>query len=652
VGICVDDLVRFFGAFLARDLRDCPVLVLTGSPQCGKSTALEDLTAELVRAEVPHAAIDCAALTAQTPELLTTLMFELNRKGAYGRLAFPRLLTGLMIMPLKLDELDPAQARHQVQQELERYRKVDQLRQFLVDLAVKAIRLIPAAQDHPEMEDAANWAALLLKALLTPRILRITIGRKVLLGPGQEWYRHQDRGLNRDPLDALVDLSRRAARVRKGSNRQWLAEVLWLAFLADLHASFEGHDDWDRNCAVLLDSADTPAGRRFLDELSQARNLRREKQHTDAPLTVIAASRGPLADRVLPLGGEAVPLFDASVADYERRTGAGQVERGWYPVLLPDLTQVETRNLVAAVGPVTDELASTVVYEFTEGHPGATHAIVAQLRRSPDPADLAAVLWPAGPAGNGTPRPALPATGEALVRSLTRGLSEGAVRDLVKCAAARDLPAANRLDTSSGLLTGPRGARDDIFARELWARRPADGHGGTSVMIMLPVLRRLLARRLAAAPADWFAVHDYLRCRSAGEGDLDGELYYTLALGEVQDVATRLAKLLAERMTEQGAIDWLRRWHSVTAAPRARADNSAAAIVELVRWARPGDQPAAAVGALVAARWLLANSLRAGDRRDLHAEIAASLDVMAPFTGAGRMVVRAEAEKYRRLAED
>ena len=633
----MDALAGLVREFLSRNSGECPVLVLTGSRCCGKTAALRNLKSELDQ-HLPYVLVDCAAAAAETPELLTALAYELNNRcAAYGRLSFPRLLTGRLVMSLELDQRDPAQARGQVRRALEDYRRVDRLRTFIASLAASALRLLPPVRDALSVDDLARYfAELLMRGLLAGRH-----GREVVLGPGQNWYGHQDRGLGRDPFDALVDLNRRAARLEEGSNRQLVAEMLWAAFLADLHADFADHPDWDLNCAVLLDNADAPGG--FLDELSQAREVRRAAHHRDAPLTVIATSRGAMADNVLARGGGTVPLRDACFADYQRRCAAGAVERGWYPVLLPNLTEPETRNLVAAVGWVTDARVSPVIFEFTGGHPGATYMIIEALRGSADPADLATVLAAPAPRALGGEQLTV---GERLLRSLTDGLSEGALKDLTKCAAARDMTDTNTLAADSDLLTGPRTAQDDIFARELWPGGPADGSRAARTNVMLPVLRRLLLQRLAASPADWHAVHDWLKGASAEAG---GQ-YYTLALGEVKEVTTHLSARLSPQMSEDDAIDWLEQLDVVTAAPRASAGEGSTGVTKLVSWADPKNLPTAAVGALVVARWLLANSLSAHHRRGLYTEIAASLDAVAPFAGAGRMVFRADAEKYRRLA--
>lgn len=655
------DLTRCVDEFLSRAERERPVLVLTGCRRCGKTTTLERIREQLELIGLPHSVNDFATLPARTPVLLTTLMFGLNRDSVYGRLSFPRLLVGLIVMPpLDLDLRDPARAREQVRQDLEEYHDIGKLRSFLSRLGGNVLALVPHLADT----GLNNLIGALLEGLLVRGVLGTRLGRKVLLGPGIDWYGHQDRGLSLAPLDVMVELNRRATGMDDGgneANRQWVARMLWGAFLADLDASFAGHDEWDRNCAVLIDNADAGAGLTFIGELNEALAMRRENGLADPPLTVIAASREELVRRALPLGGKPVPVRDAGLADYQRRLSDDKAaKRGWYALLLPNLTEIETRNLVASRGRITnvhgqatDELLAPVIFQFTGGHPEATRVIVAELTGSADPADLATVLPKVAESAPVT-QPAdggQPSVEEWLASSLTAGLSEDAIDNLVKCAAAWDQADASRLDLESGLLTGTRAALSDLFARELWGEPTAGDPAEPGAVVMLPVLRRLLLRRLAASPDDWDEAFTWLKAASARAGHPDAELYYALALGEVDLAAQRLAALLSPQMTEDAAIDWLARWHAVTAAPRPGSAAGIRAIPQLVSWADPADEPPASVAALVAARWLLANSLRARDLRALRREIAASLDTVARFAGEGRDAFRTQAGTYRRLAE-
>jgi hypothetical protein len=657
----VHDLIRCVDEFLSRAEREHPVLVLTGSRRCGKTTALEGIREQLELIGLPCALNDYATLPARTPELLKALMFGLNRSSVYGRLSFPRLLVGLIVMPLDLDQHDPGRARGQVQEEINKYRDIDKLRSFLDKLVSDLFGLLP----HMAGSGLNDLIGSLLEGLLVRGVLGTRYGRKVLLGPGIDWYGHQDRRLALNPLDVLVELNRRAAGMDDDgyeANRQWVARLLWGAFLADLGASFTGHGDWDRNCVVLIDNADAVAGLRFVGELGEALAMRRENGLADPPLTVIAASREELVRRALPPGGKPVPVRDASLADYQRRMRDDKVaKRGWYALLLPSLTEIETRNLVAGRGRITDvhgqatnELLAPAIFQFAGGHPEATRVIVAELTGSADPADLETVLSKAAdsmpvarPAAGGPPPP----VEDWLFGSLAAGFSGDALQDLVTCSAARDQGDANRLDLESSLLTGSRAARNDLFARELWGE-PATGEPAEpGAIVMLPVLRRLLLRRLASSASDWKEVFSWLKAASVQAGRSEAELYYALALGEADMVAQRLAARLSPQLTEDAALGWLARWHAVTAAPRPGPAAGSRAIPALVSWADPNDEPTASVAALVAARWLLANSLRAEDLRALRLEIAASLDAAARYAGAGRDAFRAQAGTYRRLTE-
>jgi hypothetical protein len=649
----VKDLTGLMAELLSRRERagrEIPMLVLTGSRGCGKTSALEKLVPVLDQ-HVPYALVDCDNTKAETGELLSTLAFELNYKcGPYGRLAFPRLITGLLVIPLRLDTSNPGRARKQVEQVLEQYRRIDQLRQFVKTLAGSTIQVLRPAASGPGADAAVSYGTdLLIDGLVTGRI-----GRKVMLGPGQDWFGHQDRDLKRDPLDALVDLNRRAAAPEAGSNKRLVAELLWAAFLADLHHNFARKPDWDLNCAVLLDNVDSPVGSRFLEELGDARKVRRAASPRDDtdPVTIVATSRGAIPARVLAAGADPVPLAEASYASYERLVAAGRVERGWYPVQLPDLTEAQIANLVAAceLRGATNERISPVLFSFTRGHARSTYHLIDALPRSADPGDLATVLGsPARPGAKqepAAPGQADPAgqepvtTGEQLLSLLVSGVGEGTFRDLVLCAAARDLDDASALATDAALLTGPRGGQRAIFAMELWVAGPAGAD------VMLPVLRHLLLRQLAADPGRWQGTCSWLRGHRADAGDAEGELYYALALGEVQPVVRHLSGQL-------GQIDilaWLGFLNAVTAAPADRPVPGVPDLAELASWARPQDMPRNAIATLVAALWQVSNSLSAHERQELYAEAGASLDLLVPYGGGGRKVLRAEAQKYHRLS--
>ncbi len=171
------------------------------------------------------------------------------------------------------------------------------------------------------------------------------------------------------------------------------------------------------------------------------------------------------------------------------------------------------------------------------------------------------------------------------------------------------------------------------------------------------LLRRLAARR--AGRADWATVHAWFRDDCTKENDEAGELYYALALGEVVPVARRLAS----HLPGGDAVSWLRRLHSVSAAPNklsrrqsrgglGQPGAAADRIRELTAGTDPRDVPLAPLARLVAALWIAADPLFASHQKelgDLYNEIQDDFDLIAPFSGNGLAVLRNEAARYRAL---
>jgi hypothetical protein len=642
--------------FLAREERGgalysrrYPVVVLTGMRGTGKTALLADLAGRLDQ-QVAFARIDCEGFDGGARDLLSLIAFDLNRQsGRYGTLPFPRLITGQIAIAARLDLTDRVVAREQVRQVLEEHQKTARVLQeaFRTTLqsgfeALGGAHGVPGTGAAVENIIYSYGPDVVLGGLAASRR-----GRRLLLGKGQDWYGHQDRDLGRSALDVLVDLNRMAAFPEADGNRREVAELLWAAFLGDLRDSFRHSrraSGWTLNCVILLDNVDTAIGHDFLDELVMARRQRAAYAADDPdPLTVVATSRGDLAERVRVRGEAAVALADASYDDYLRRSQT-QVGRWWYPVLLPDLTLDEVGNMVSALELPggTRHAVTSAVHRFTAGHPGATRMLLDAIAEHPDqPADLLATL--------GRPEPGVLAAGsrsveESLLRRLTEGMPPDAVTDLATCAAARNEEAALRLAADSGLLTGMRGEDSVIFAADLWR---ADTPGQAAELH--PVLRRLLLRCLAArgpdSPADWAA---WLRANCLEAGDETGELYHALALGAVEHVARWFTGALEHR----DPAEWVRLVVVVTAAPN-RLDHRrepATQVRALTGWADQRDVPLALTGRLVAASWIHADPLSASHRRSLLREMAADLQQLAPYSADGLTLLRDEADRYRDAA--
>jgi hypothetical protein len=638
-----------------------PIILLTGSRGCGKTHALDDLAGQL-DGDVPYMYVDCATVKGGARGLLTKLVFELNLgSGAYGTLPFPRLVAGLLAMAENLGPDGGDRARLQLGIAFEEYNDPDLLRAAVQRLAADAVAVVPGGEDTPGVATIAQYAPeLLLDGLLTGRW-----NRKIDLGPGRDWYGHQDLGLRHDPLRILAGLNDSAAQADTDGSQRQVVELLCAAFLADLEAGFAGKKSWDVNCGVLLDNADENAGLDFLEALAVTRN--RRVAHAPGrpdPLTAVAGSRGKLVDRVMQSEEGIASLESAGHRHYEQLRAGNLVDPGWYPVRLPDLTEAEVRNLIAGahLREAIGEPVAGMLHRFAQGHPGATRLLVRALATAEQPASLAAVLDQPEPAPEPRPEPgagpqigpapgfgpglrpaaaARSTVGGRLRRELIGTAGPAAVRDLVFCAAARNLVDASQLAAGSGLCTTPRGTRqNEVFPAELWVSGPEHN------VVMLPVLRNLLLRDLADRSADWTKALTWLCDNSTAAGDTEAVLYYSLALGDTQGVARGLHEQLKTVTGAQGAHAWLRLLHTVTEAPCESGLDPA----EI--WIDPGDQPTltATVGRLVTALWLANNFADADELQGLYQEAAVNLDDIAPHSKGGWMVLRAQAEKYRRTS--
>jgi hypothetical protein len=540
--------------FMVRDEREdglhsarTPILLFTGVRGSGQTELLNDLQG-LLAGKFPHAYISGEWPFTATRHMLALLAFDLNQASGYGKLAFPRLLTGEIVIDadVEIDPLDREHAREQVIALLADHRKVKGVLENSISALVRSA-LTPVQAHMPAVLGGAGLADLagnygaeaMLGGLATRRR-----GRAVLLGTGQEWWGHQDRGLDIDPIDGLVNLRMAADRARAqrraddasaerrdtgADSRRKVTHQLWAAFLADLRDSFRDRRraiNWTGNCVLLLDNADTPVARAFLGELVSVR-MEREGGEPD-PLTVVATSRGDLATRVS--GAGLTPLAEASKAHYRTRTGAGA---WWYPILLPALNWAQTGTMIDAlqIPDINAEAATAAVHGFTCGHPGATSALLAAVAACPPPTGVVSL-----PALLAAKHPALADRERTVQDTLLDGLlppkpEEDQVPeyDLATCCAARHKEAAQWLDVSSGLLEQQPGEVKAIFSPELWLTDPAGGHAA-----LHPLLRRLLLRRLADRPADakasWARVHLWLRAGALRAGHADAALYHALAL--------------------------------------------------------------------------------------------------------------------------
>ncbi|MCW3844954.1 hypothetical protein ONA70_33285, partial [Micromonospora yasonensis] len=352
-------------------------------------------------------------------------------------------------------------------------------------------------------------------------------------------------------------------------------------------------------------------------------------------LTVVATSAGGVVRHVA--ADEEIPFAEqASYDDYlERRQGPFASDS--YPVALRDLTLDEVKDMVSDVaGPRlgSRRAAAAEVYRFTRGHPAATAVIVKALDDHTGGATsvkrLLGSRW-RGPVDKD------PVTvEERLLRELLGSPSDAVLATLEACSAARDIEQADEL-ARSALVPPPRDGAGLVSA-EL---RVHDT--GTGREVMLPALRHLLLRRLAATPERWTAVHTWLR-DNGREAD---RFYHALALRDVDAVAQRLEELLPD------ARSWFAELDTVTAAPNDLDTDEAdpTQVLAVAGRTGPAVEPSRTIARVVAALWAASDPFSTADRADLHGSAAWDLKTLAQRPGVPRNDFLKAAARFEARAE-
>jgi hypothetical protein len=585
--------------------RRTPIVIFTGPRGSGKSALLDGL-GRSVRDNVPYARINCGRLkSAAAWKVLPLLAFELNRNAAgYRSIPFPRFVTAQVAIAAQLDSVGPT-ANQQIREALTSNRRVDKLRTFLDRLAQDMVGAVPVVGGMPGAATAAQYTAdLLLDGLVSWRR-----GRRVVLGEGLEWY-----GSGGKAYAELIRLNRLTRDDADEAEHGEATELLWAAFLADLRAAFgkgRGARTWSLNCVLMLDDVDSEPGLLLYSALADARRLDVD------PLTVVATSAGSVAGHVAPDGE--IPFADeAGYEDYLVRR-QGDDEQGSYPVALRDLTLDEINEMVTDLSDPrlgTRRGIATMVYRFTHGHPATTAAVVNAIgNHAGDTTSLARLLesrW------RGPVNEASVTVGERLLNGL---LDSKDLASLEVCSAARDLEQGDEL-ARSGLIPQVRGD-NGLVPRELRLQESSTGR-----VVMLPVLRHLLLRGLAATPERWTAVHTWLR-DNGREADRS---YHALALRDVGAVVQGLTGLLGDSRA------WLAELDSVTVAPSdlGTDESDPVQILATAGYAGSTDERAETTARLVAALWTANDPLSAASRSDLCESASEDLKTLAQQAGAAR----------------
>ncbi|MBB4965109.1 hypothetical protein [Saccharothrix violaceirubra] len=520
--------VRLVGRLLDRDPGSPtwpPVLVYEGAAAAGKTDLLRDLD-ERSLGTVPSVRLDLAALEAELddeplPRVLAAIAFGLSRQcRLYGSLRFDRLVVGMLARALALDGVDPRAAARQVTEMLKERRGLTTLKQALGEVAQDALAFVPGG---------APGAGVVTGAVgfVVDRLSTWTATRGTALGRHVTWYGDQDRGLDRDPVEVLVELNR--------ADRRDAEDLLVDAFVADLRDDFRTgrhSSEWTMNCLLLLDGADTGLGRALVDALHAARRRQVARGVVpDTPLAVVAASRGGLLSALSKVERATVHTLTAhdTPLPEDRRVV-------WLRRVLPPLSPDEVYETVRGLGidGQGHRTLASVLHQLTGGHPGGTHLVLDAVA-----AEGTTVVDPEKLLRSGVE--------ERLGALLLGDVDDAALDVLVTCSAARDhaeaMPLVDRFD--------------DVLPAGMWT---ADTH--------TTLLRLLLLRRLARRPDDHpdgrRAVHRGLRLSAEQRGDLAGRLHHALAA----DDADHVVAVLDDRLDTDRLTDWLALLDAVVTAPR------------------------------------------------------------------------------------
>lgn len=553
-----------------------PVLVVQGSGGSGRSTFVR-ATWDKWAGRTPTAWVDPRLIgdpNAQEmrPVLLAVLLGLSGDVPGY-RVRFPRVITAYIAMKEPITEEDPEKAAETMLRRLVAYRD----RHNLNDLVGGLVRVVGNAVQAANPGNPAVPMVPMLGQEIIPRIVDRIQRSLAIKGKAVEWFRHQDRGLNFNPLAALVRLSGQAF-IDTDAVRRDVDELLVTALLADLRECLAGVENRPFHALILLDNGDMPMARAFTTALVRVRGRVPDPLVVQAvrppdPVVLVTASGGVLAEDLLHLNTQ--PLrWEGSP------TGRGILPPGqrfgtWLPVQLGDFTEADVQTMaLKRMWPPTlgSSTVSRLAYRLTGGHAEATGLVLRALEANPAQLnDLDQVLR-----DQSLTKPAT--LEQHLLDKIVSGLRasgtvDAALRhDLVTLAAARDVSEAECL---TGLLRAPT-QELLLTSVNLWSGRPAALPPLNPPALTSPLLSRLVRylglRKLASRTGDdgptWDTVFGTLRdsATAADESNRATRLHHELALGNHALVVAELIELLPALVDEE----WLALLDQVTATPDPR----------------------------------------------------------------------------------
>jgi hypothetical protein len=638
-------------------------MILIGAGGYGKSELLEEL-ANTHKGRSPTMRLDFAGNLDATPEQVMYAIgkpLEEHVRGV-GSARFPLLMMGISAITLRSDGTGSL-----ADQLAERLRAHGGTSGGAVSsLAANAAKLLPS----PEQQALVAEGGIVL-GLLVDRVRARELAR------GLDWYARNGNPGGADDSDygALLSLRDRWLKSRDADDPEVRREarlqvwrVLCQALLADARVFPKAgwwHGARTTNCLLLLDNADTPVGREFLEMLAEART--RATDGAD-PLVVVAAhARRPALQ---PAVGQALDSSSEGLSYQEWLSAASASETRmspWYPIRLAELRLGQVREIVGSHVLSKAENDAKFTHTVTGGHPGAVRELAGVLAAIPDPL----------PADFGPRVLVSRAVEDTLLRMVRpQSLSD----DDLAAMAVFGLtlrPRMKAADSVFGFLDWTNAKELDLqecFLDLMWAR------AGDPFEIQ-PLYRWLLTRWLARDSGRWQAVHEGFLVHYRTH-DPVAMCYHQLALTTMAypDNLHEVVKYLADQLARLGdpmtdgkflpadlrASEWNDMLAAITTAPNrlveADADREHMGVGRMLphdprevvlRMDRAGrqDDPSGIITRLVTARWLY-NDLVFDPKRKTALLLADEYRKLAGITPGDAEVFYAEASSYRKIVRE
>ncbi|MET7337166.1 hypothetical protein [Nonomuraea sp. NPDC005650] len=611
-------------------LRDClqrthpsgqhelPVIFLLGLAGTGKTATLARISDSVRKPPSPVVNLPLhAELGSTVADVIQRITYDL---AALDKVHLPRTVFTLVVLGLD-PELPRKELEDQLQRSLQRKARIDpavaaQLRDIaslLPKIGIWLKFLVYAAELLGRHLDAADRVHRVARTWLSER-------------------------LGGDVLNLVQD------QKVGGERAEGARGILVEAFLEDLAQAW-AKPRHARNCLLLLDDADTPAGSAFLQALVAARARRSEAGASADPLVVVAASRTwpkgmtGWACPGTPGARRPPPLAEATYEDWLGRRDGGE-QRWWYPVLMPGLRTGRTAAVHARA-----------VHELTGGYPYAAGKLGDLLGNPKDDDEFRAILCEK----------------DALRRLMPDHLPR---RDLLMAwSAARNVDDAENA-LPDGASTASHLRRE--LAERLWltAQSAAENRGvtwehsssdGERITVIHPWLRRLLLHHLAAEPERWDQVHETMESfyRKQEVADDASAVHHTLARvtdGDDPRLETVVA-FLNERFAQLDVVgrrgsrlsEWVELYEQVTAAPnRLPLGRPSAALFDSLAVSSADTERrdrTSMIRTLVVARWFWLDPVLDPPGRRA-AEIAYEFRQLAGLRTTGRSIFIGKAEQY------